>query len=148
VENPAGGLRFSTSCSVGEQNVENSTSRFAIFHVLQAPGVQTEDNPHSEPEFLQGVSAAIRRKKIHLRRPDFLRLVRLGEPTSHAAAPGPGPAGAQRGPRGVPAAASYIVRAMYWPLAGGFIAFILIALIMGWIMDTDRHGKTDRDQHH
>ncbi len=37
---------------------------------------------------------------------------------------------------------------MYWPLAGGFIAFILIALLMGWIMDTDRHGKTDRDQHH
>jgi hypothetical protein len=103
-------------------------SRFAIFHVLQAPGCK--------------------RKKTHLRRPDFLHLVRLGGPTSRTAAAGAGPARANRGPRGVPAAGSYIVRAMYWPLAGGFIAFILIALIMGWIMDTDRHGKTDRDQHH
>jgi hypothetical protein len=113
----------------------------------------------AKPNFLQRVSPAMRTKKIHLRRPDFLHLLRLGGPTSRTAAAAAGPAGAKRGPRGVPAASprrprgvpaagSYIVRAMYWPLAGGFIAFILIALIMGWIMDTDRHGKTDRDQHH
>jgi F0F1-type ATP synthase assembly protein I len=30
---------------------------------------------------------------------------------------------------------------MYWPLLGGFIAFVLIAVILGWILDPDRHGK-------
>ena len=39
---------------------------------------------------------------------------------------------------------------MYWPLVGGFIAFVLLAVLMGWIMDTDRHGGstatvTERD---
>jgi hypothetical protein len=24
---------------------------------------------------------------------------------------------------------------MYWPLIGGFIAFLLFAVLMGWIMD-------------
>ena len=27
---------------------------------------------------------------------------------------------------------------MYWPLIGGFIAFVLIAVLLGWIMDTSR----------
>ncbi len=27
---------------------------------------------------------------------------------------------------------------MYWPLIGGFVAFVLFALLMGWIMDPDR----------
>jgi hypothetical protein len=36
---------------------------------------------------------------------------------------------------------------MYWPLVGGFVAFILLAVLMGWIMDTDRHGPSDRDHH-
>ena len=35
--------------------------------------------------------------------------------------------------------------AMFWPLAGGFIAFILFAIFMGWVMDPSRHG--DRDSH-
>jgi hypothetical protein len=38
-----------------------------------------------------------------------------------------------------------MVRAMYWPLIGGFIAFILIAIFMGWMMDTSRRG--DRNGH-
>ena len=37
--------------------------------------------------------------------------------------------------------------AMYWPLLGGFIAFVLIAIFMGWVMDTSRHGHRDRDRH-
>jgi hypothetical protein len=35
-----------------------------------------------------------------------------------------------------------MVRAMYWPLIG---AFILIAIFMGWMMDTSRHS--DRNGH-
>ena len=34
---------------------------------------------------------------------------------------------------------------MYWPLLGGFIAFILIAVLLGWI--TDRAKRSDVDQH-
>jgi hypothetical protein len=29
---------------------------------------------------------------------------------------------------------------MYWPLIGGFIAFVLLAVLLGWIMDTSRGG--------
>jgi F0F1-type ATP synthase assembly protein I len=34
---------------------------------------------------------------------------------------------------------------MFWPLIVGFIAFILVAVFMGWLMDPSRHG--DRDRH-
>jgi F0F1-type ATP synthase assembly protein I len=27
---------------------------------------------------------------------------------------------------------------MYWPLIGGFIAFVLVAVLLGWILDPDR----------
>jgi hypothetical protein len=27
---------------------------------------------------------------------------------------------------------------MFWPLIGGFIAFVLVAILLGWIMDTSR----------
>ena len=29
---------------------------------------------------------------------------------------------------------------MFWPLIGGFIAFVLIAVFLGWLMDTSRRG--------
>jgi hypothetical protein len=29
---------------------------------------------------------------------------------------------------------------MYWPLIGGFVAFVLLAIVMGWILDPSRHG--------
>jgi hypothetical protein len=29
---------------------------------------------------------------------------------------------------------------VYWPLAIGFIVFVLIAVLIGWILDPDRHG--------
>jgi hypothetical protein len=28
---------------------------------------------------------------------------------------------------------------MFWPLIGGFIAFVLIAILLGWILDPSRH---------
>jgi hypothetical protein len=38
-------------------------------------------------------------------------------------------------------------RTMFWPLIGGFIAFVLIAVILGWVMDTSRHDGAGPDQH-
>jgi F0F1-type ATP synthase assembly protein I len=38
-------------------------------------------------------------------------------------------------------------RRMYWPLIGGFIAFVLVAVLLGWLMDTSRHGGPGRDGH-
>jgi hypothetical protein len=29
---------------------------------------------------------------------------------------------------------------MYWPLIGGFIAVVLITILIGWIMDSSRRG--------
>ncbi len=37
----------------------------------------------------------------------------------------------------------YVV-AMFWPLIGGFIAFVLLAIFMGWIMDPARRGDIDK----
>jgi hypothetical protein len=31
-------------------------------------------------------------------------------------------------------------RAMYWPLIGAFIAFVLLAVFMGWVLDPKRRG--------
>jgi hypothetical protein len=38
--------------------------------------------------------------------------------------------------------------AMFWPLIGAFIAFILFAIFMGWLMDSDRHGDADGNGGH
>jgi hypothetical protein len=35
---------------------------------------------------------------------------------------------------------------VYWPLLGGFIAFVLLAVILGWIMDPSRRD-VDHDRH-
>jgi hypothetical protein len=35
---------------------------------------------------------------------------------------------------------------MYWPLIGGFVAFVLFAVFMGWLMDGSRRGR-DVDIH-
>jgi hypothetical protein len=32
---------------------------------------------------------------------------------------------------------------MFWPLAGGFIAFVLLAVLIGWILDISRRGDAD-----
>jgi hypothetical protein len=36
---------------------------------------------------------------------------------------------------------------MYWPLIGGFIAVLLITLLLGWIMDVPRRDDADRHRH-
>jgi F0F1-type ATP synthase assembly protein I len=36
---------------------------------------------------------------------------------------------------------------MYWPLLSGFIAFILITILLGWLTDAARRGGADRDTH-
>jgi hypothetical protein len=33
---------------------------------------------------------------------------------------------------------------VFWPLIGAFVAFILFAVLMGWIMDPARRGDGDR----
>lgn len=38
---------------------------------------------------------------------------------------------------------SYMFRPMFWPLAGGLIAFILVAILLGWILDPSRRGDAD-----
>jgi hypothetical protein len=43
-------------------------------------------------------------------------------------------------------AASYMFTGVYWPLIGGFIAFILLAVFLGWVIDS-RGGGTERDHH-
>jgi hypothetical protein len=36
---------------------------------------------------------------------------------------------------------------MYWPLVGGFIVFILLAVVIGWFVDPSRSGGSKHDQH-
>jgi hypothetical protein len=35
---------------------------------------------------------------------------------------------------------------MYWPLLGAFIAFVLFAIFMGWVMDAQ--NRDGGDHHH
>jgi hypothetical protein len=35
---------------------------------------------------------------------------------------------------------------VYWPLIVGFIAFVLLAVLLGWVIDS-RGGDADRDRH-
>jgi hypothetical protein len=37
---------------------------------------------------------------------------------------------------------------MYWPLIGGFIVFILVAVLLGWILDPDRRADGNGDHGH
>jgi len=30
---------------------------------------------------------------------------------------------------------------MYWPLIGGFIAIVLVSILLGWVMDTSRRDR-------
>jgi len=39
-------------------------------------------------------------------------------------------------------------RAMYWPLIGAFIAFVLLAVFMGWVLDPKRRGGEQGNDHH
>jgi hypothetical protein len=33
---------------------------------------------------------------------------------------------------------------MYWPLIGGFIAVVLITLLIGWVLDVSGRNNPDR----
>jgi hypothetical protein len=35
---------------------------------------------------------------------------------------------------------------MFWPLIGGFIFFVLLAIFMGWLLDPSR--RHDAEEHH
>jgi hypothetical protein len=37
--------------------------------------------------------------------------------------------------------------AVYWPLIGGFIAFVVIAVLIGRAVDPGHGGDADRDRH-
>jgi hypothetical protein len=37
--------------------------------------------------------------------------------------------------------------AMYWPLIGAFIAFVLLLIFLGWLIDGGRRGNASRDGH-
>jgi hypothetical protein len=36
---------------------------------------------------------------------------------------------------------SYKVPAVFWPLIGGFIVFVLLAVLLGWILDPTRRDN-------
>jgi hypothetical protein len=36
---------------------------------------------------------------------------------------------------------------MFWPLIGGFIAFVLLSIFLGWLMDPSRRGDASGDSH-
>jgi hypothetical protein len=37
---------------------------------------------------------------------------------------------------------------MFWPLIGAFVAFVLVAIIMGWVMERGPENGAGPDQHH
>jgi hypothetical protein len=37
-----------------------------------------------------------------------------------------------------------VFAAMYWPLIGGFVALVLVTILIGWIMDAPRRRGADR----
>jgi F0F1-type ATP synthase assembly protein I len=36
---------------------------------------------------------------------------------------------------------------VFWPLIGGFVAFVLVAVLLGWILDPSRHRGADGEHH-
>jgi F0F1-type ATP synthase assembly protein I len=37
---------------------------------------------------------------------------------------------------------------MYWPLIGGFIAVVLLTILIGWILDSSRRRNDARNEGH
>ncbi len=74
------------------------------------------------------------------------RRLSLGPPGPPACGTGPPPfvsAGARRPGqrRRAPPARADNVPAVFWPLIGGFIAFVLLAVLLGWVLDPARHSN-------
>jgi hypothetical protein len=40
-----------------------------------------------------------------------------------------------------------MVLPVFWPLIGGFIAFVLLAVFLGWLLDPSRRGDARHDGH-
>jgi hypothetical protein len=36
---------------------------------------------------------------------------------------------------------------MFWPLIGGFVAFVLLAIVLGWVLDPSRGGDANHEGH-
>jgi F0F1-type ATP synthase assembly protein I len=36
---------------------------------------------------------------------------------------------------------------MYWPLIGGFIAFVLLTILIGWLLDNSARRDAERRRH-
>jgi hypothetical protein len=41
----------------------------------------------------------------------------------------------------------YNLPRVYWPLIGGFIAFLIVLLLLGWILDRSEQRDPGRQQH-
>jgi hypothetical protein len=37
---------------------------------------------------------------------------------------------------------------MFWPLIGGFVAFVLLTVLIGWITDSSRGGDAGEHERH
>ena len=58
-----------------------------------------------------------------------------------------GPAGAcARGGAAHARPRSNILRPVFWPLAGGFIAFLIILVLIGWAVDRSERRSRHSDQ--
>jgi hypothetical protein len=68
---------------------------------------------------------------------------RMGVPFTQRTAGSPRVAG---GPQRHAAGLLYRVR-MFWPLIVGFVLFVLLAVLLGWVMDPSRHGDAGKDGH-
>jgi len=42
---------------------------------------------------------------------------------------------------------TYNLPRVYWPLIGGFIAFLVVLLFLGWILDRSEQRDPGRQQH-
>jgi hypothetical protein len=36
---------------------------------------------------------------------------------------------------------------MFWPLIGGFVAFVLLSILVGWVVDPGRRRDSGPDRH-
>jgi hypothetical protein len=42
---------------------------------------------------------------------------------------------------------TYNLPRVFWPLIGGFIAFLIVLLFLGWILDRSEQRDPERQQH-
>jgi hypothetical protein len=37
---------------------------------------------------------------------------------------------------------------MYWPLIGGFIAFLIVSVLIGWVLESSARRDAERSRRH